>query len=70
MTFGHMEEYRKTLLKSVAVSQTDEDFACIAGPSSKKSRTQIRDPKKERKEREKKPQKELTPSQKQTPNKR
>ncbi|XP_010143988.1 PREDICTED: RAD51-associated protein 1 [Buceros rhinoceros silvestris] len=47
----------------------DEDFACIAGPSRKKSRTQIKDPK-ERKEREKKPQKELTPSQKQTPNKR
>lgn len=70
MTSGHMEEYRKTLLKPVAISQTDEDFAFIAGPSRKKSRTQIKDPKKERKEREKKPQKEPTPSQKETSNKR
>lgn len=69
MTSDHMEEYRKTLLKPVAISQTDEDFAFIAGPSRKKSRTQIKDPK-ERKEREKKPQKEPTPSQKETSNKR
>ncbi|XP_061863510.1 RAD51-associated protein 1 [Colius striatus] len=48
----------------------DEDFACIAAPSSKKSRTQLRDTKKEKKEKQKKPQKELTPSQKQTPSKR
>ncbi|KAM6417312.1 LOW QUALITY PROTEIN: RAD51-associated protein 1 [Pluvialis apricaria] len=48
----------------------DEDFACIAAPSSKKSRTQLKDPKKEKKEKQKKPHKELTPSQKQTPSKR
>ncbi|XP_075579717.1 RAD51-associated protein 1 isoform X2 [Pelecanus crispus] len=48
----------------------DEDFACIAAPSSKKSRTQLKEPKKEKKEKQKKPHKELTPSQKQTPSKR
>ncbi|XP_010573645.1 PREDICTED: RAD51-associated protein 1 isoform X3 [Haliaeetus leucocephalus] len=48
----------------------DEDFACIAVHSSKKSRTQLKDPKKEKKEKQKKPHKELTPSQKQTPSKR
>ncbi|KAM6089758.1 RAD51-associated protein 1 isoform 2-T2 [Theristicus caerulescens] len=48
----------------------DEDFACVAAPSSKKSRTQLKEPKKEKKEKQKKPHKELTPSQKQTPNKR
>ncbi|KAM6213868.1 RAD51-associated protein 1 isoform 1-T1 [Sarcoramphus papa] len=47
----------------------DEDFACIAAPSSKKSRTQLKEPKKEKKEKQKKPHKELTPSQKQTPSK-
>lgn len=57
-------------LKLVAVSQTDEDFACIAVHSSKKSRTQLKDPKKEKKEKQKKPHNELTPSQKQTPSKR
>uniref|UniRef100_A0A663EG11 Uncharacterized protein n=1 Tax=Aquila chrysaetos chrysaetos TaxID=223781 RepID=A0A663EG11_AQUCH len=57
-------------LKLVAVSQTDEDFACIAVHSSKKSRTQLKDPKKEKKEKQKKPHKELTLSQKQTPSKR
>nr|XP_010308977.1 PREDICTED: RAD51-associated protein 1 [Balearica regulorum gibbericeps] len=45
----------------------DEDFAHIAAPSSKKSRTQLKDPKKEKKEKQKKPHKDLTPSQKQTP---
>ncbi|XP_056196089.1 RAD51-associated protein 1 isoform X2 [Falco biarmicus] len=48
----------------------DEDFACIAAPSSKKSRTQLKEPKKEKKEKQKKPHKELVPSQKQTPGKR
>ncbi|XP_009947861.1 PREDICTED: RAD51-associated protein 1 [Leptosomus discolor] len=48
----------------------DDDFACIAAPSSKKSRTQLKDAKKEKKEKQKKPHKELTPSQKQTPSKR
>ncbi|XP_009987262.1 PREDICTED: RAD51-associated protein 1 [Tauraco erythrolophus] len=48
----------------------DEDFACIAAPSSKKSRTQLKDPKKEKKEKQKKPHKELTPPQKQTSAKR
>ncbi|XP_010014213.1 PREDICTED: RAD51-associated protein 1 [Nestor notabilis] len=48
----------------------DEDFACVAAPSSKKSRTQLKEPKKEKKEKQKKPQKELTPPPKQTPNKR
>ncbi|XP_075297809.1 RAD51-associated protein 1 [Opisthocomus hoazin] len=48
----------------------DEDFACIAAPSSKKSRTQLKDPKKEKKEKQKNPHKELTSSQKQTPSKR
>ncbi|XP_030334810.1 RAD51-associated protein 1 isoform X6 [Strigops habroptila] len=48
----------------------DEDFACIAAPSSKKSRTQLKEPKKEKKEKQKKPQKELTPPPKQTPSKR
>ncbi|XP_049678326.1 RAD51-associated protein 1 isoform X2 [Accipiter gentilis] len=48
----------------------DEDFACIAVHSSKKSRTQLKDPKKEKKEKQKKPHNELTPSQKQTPSKR
>ncbi|KAM6321227.1 RAD51-associated protein 1, partial [Aegotheles albertisi] len=48
----------------------DEDFACIAAPSSKKSRTQLKDPKKEKKEKQKKPHKELTPSQQQAPSKR
>ncbi|KAM6146745.1 RAD51-associated protein 1 isoform 2-T2 [Phoenicopterus ruber ruber] len=48
----------------------DEDFACIAAPSSKKSRTQLKEPKKEKKEKQKKPHKESTPSQKQTPSKR
>ncbi|XP_074016277.1 RAD51-associated protein 1 isoform X2 [Numenius arquata] len=48
----------------------DEDFACIAAPSSKKSRTQLKDPKKEKKEKQKKAHTELTPSQKQTPSKR
>ncbi|XP_076201492.1 RAD51-associated protein 1 isoform X3 [Aptenodytes patagonicus] len=48
----------------------DEDFSCIAAPSSKKSRTQLKEPKKEKKEKQKKPHKELTPSQKQTPSKR
>ncbi|KAM6137439.1 RAD51-associated protein 1 [Pterocles gutturalis] len=48
----------------------DEDFACIGAPSSKKSRTQLKEPKKEKKEKQKKPQEELTPSQKQTPSKR
>ncbi|XP_068017028.1 RAD51-associated protein 1 [Melanerpes formicivorus] len=47
----------------------DEDFACIGAPSSKKSRTQLKDPK-ERKEKQKKPNKESTQSQKQTPSKR
>ncbi|KAM9578313.1 RAD51-associated protein 1 isoform 1-T1 [Guaruba guarouba] len=47
----------------------DEDFACIAAPSSKKSRTQLKEPK-EKKEKQKKPQKELTPPPKQTPSKR
>ncbi|XP_010149705.1 PREDICTED: RAD51-associated protein 1, partial [Eurypyga helias] len=47
-----------------------EDFACIAAPSSKKSRTQLREPKTEKKEKQKKPPKELSPSQKQTPSKR
>lgn len=61
--------YGRTL-KLVAVSQTDEDFACIAAPSSKKSRTQLKDSKKEKKEKQKKPHKELTPPQKQTPSKR
>ncbi|XP_075364838.1 RAD51-associated protein 1 isoform X2 [Mycteria americana] len=46
----------------------DEDFACIA--SSKKSRTQLKEPKKEKKEKQKRPHKELTLSQKQTPSKR
>ncbi|XP_068258113.1 RAD51-associated protein 1 isoform X2 [Nyctibius grandis] len=44
----------------------DEDFA----PSSKKSRTQPKEPKKEIKEKQKKPHQELTPSQKQTRSKR
>ncbi|KAM6286962.1 RAD51-associated protein 1 isoform 1-T1 [Spheniscus humboldti] len=48
----------------------DEDFSCIVAPSSKKSRTQLKEPKKEKKEKQKKPHKELTPSQKQTPSKR
>ncbi|XP_071589524.1 RAD51-associated protein 1 isoform X2 [Heliangelus exortis] len=48
----------------------DEDFAWIAAPSSKKSRTQLKDPKKDKKDKQKKPHKELTPSQKQTPSKR
>ncbi|XP_074445425.1 RAD51-associated protein 1 isoform X7 [Larus michahellis] len=48
----------------------DEDFACIAAPSSKKSRTQLKDPKKDKKEKQKKPHIELTLSQKQTPCKR
>ncbi|XP_053917469.1 RAD51-associated protein 1 isoform X2 [Cuculus canorus] len=48
----------------------DEDFACIAAPSSKKSRTQLKEPKKEKKEKQKKPQKEVTLSQKQTASKR
>ncbi|XP_051464074.1 RAD51-associated protein 1 isoform X2 [Apus apus] len=47
----------------------DEDFAYIAAPSSKKSRTQLKDPKKEKKEKQKKPL-ELSSSQKQTPTKR
>ncbi|XP_065527984.1 RAD51-associated protein 1 [Lathamus discolor] len=47
----------------------DEDFTCIAAPSSKKSRTQLKEPK-EKKEKQKKPQKELTPPPKQTPSKR
>ncbi|XP_033919052.1 RAD51-associated protein 1 isoform X2 [Melopsittacus undulatus] len=47
----------------------DEDFACIGAPSSKKSRTQLKEPK-EKKEKQKKPQKELTPPPKQTPSKR
>uniref|UniRef100_A0A8B9EWT1 RAD51 associated protein 1 n=1 Tax=Amazona collaria TaxID=241587 RepID=A0A8B9EWT1_9PSIT len=47
----------------------DEDFACVAAPSSKKSRTQLKEPK-EKKEKQKKPQKELTPPPKQTPSKR
>ncbi|KAM6383266.1 RAD51-associated protein 1 [Alca torda] len=48
----------------------DEDFACIAAPSSKKSRTQLKDPKKDKKEKQKKPHIELTSSQKQIPCKR
>ncbi|XP_008939725.1 PREDICTED: RAD51-associated protein 1 [Merops nubicus] len=48
----------------------DEDFACIAAPSNKKSRTQLKDPKKEKKDKQKKQHNELTPSQKQTPTKR
>ncbi|XP_074757325.1 RAD51-associated protein 1 isoform X2 [Athene noctua] len=48
----------------------DEDFACITAPSSKKSRTQLKDPKKEKKEKQKKPQKELPLSEKQAPSKR
>ncbi|XP_059672791.1 RAD51-associated protein 1 isoform X2 [Gavia stellata] len=48
----------------------DEDFACIAPPSSKKSRTQLKEPKKEKKEKQKEPHEELTLSQKQTPGKR
>ncbi|XP_010280216.1 PREDICTED: RAD51-associated protein 1 [Phaethon lepturus] len=48
----------------------DEDFACLAAPSSKKSRTQLKELKKERKEKQKQTHKELTPSQKQTPSKR
>ncbi|XP_065507752.1 RAD51-associated protein 1 [Caloenas nicobarica] len=48
----------------------DEDFACIAAPSSKKSRTQLKEPKKEKKEKQKKPHKELIVLQKQTPSKR
>ncbi|XP_063998413.1 RAD51-associated protein 1 isoform X1 [Pogoniulus pusillus] len=48
----------------------DEDFACIAAPSSKKSKSQLKDPKKEKKEKPKKPHKESTWSQKETPIKR
>ncbi|KAM6439107.1 RAD51-associated protein 1 isoform 2-T2 [Rhynochetos jubatus] len=48
----------------------DEDFACIAAPSSKKSRTQLKAAKTEKREKQKKPPKELTPSLKQTPSKR
>ncbi|XP_040431598.1 RAD51-associated protein 1 isoform X1 [Cygnus olor] len=48
----------------------DEDFACIAAPLSKKSRTQLKEPKKEKKEKQKITHKELTPSQKQAPGKR
>ncbi|KAM9388705.1 RAD51-associated protein 1 [Phaethornis superciliosus] len=48
----------------------DEDFACITAPSSKKSRTQLKDPKKDKKDKQKKPHRELTLSQKQTPSKR
>ncbi|XP_047935936.1 RAD51-associated protein 1 isoform X4 [Anser cygnoides] len=48
----------------------DEDFACIAAPLSKKSRTQLKEPKKEKKEKQKITHKELTPSQKQAPSKR
>ncbi|XP_009634788.2 RAD51-associated protein 1 [Egretta garzetta] len=48
----------------------DEDFASLAAPSSKKSRTQLKEPKKEEKEKQKKPHKEFTPSQKQAPSKR
>ncbi|PKU28714.1 rad51-associated protein 1 [Limosa lapponica baueri] len=61
---------QRNSLKLLAVSQTDEDFACIAAPSSKKSRTQLKDPKKEKKEKQKNPHTELTLSQKQTPSKR
>ncbi|XP_072182484.1 RAD51-associated protein 1 [Excalfactoria chinensis] len=43
----------------------DEDFACIAAPLTKKSRTQPQEPKKEKKKQ--KTQKELTPLQKQLP---
>ncbi|XP_074728131.1 RAD51-associated protein 1 [Strix uralensis] len=48
----------------------DEDFACITAPSSKKSRTRLKDPKKEKKEKQKKPQKELPLSEQQAPSKR
>ncbi|XP_064318500.1 RAD51-associated protein 1 [Phalacrocorax carbo] len=52
------------------VEDDDEDFACVAAPSSKKSRTQLKEPKKEKREKQNQPPKELTPSQKQTPSKR
>ncbi|KAM9293709.1 RAD51-associated protein 1 [Morus bassanus] len=52
------------------VEDDDEDFACIAAPSSKKSRTQLKEPKKEKKEKQKQPPKDLASSQKQTPSKR
>uniref|UniRef100_A0A8C3B7Z2 RAD51 associated protein 1 n=1 Tax=Cairina moschata TaxID=8855 RepID=A0A8C3B7Z2_CAIMO len=48
----------------------DEDFACIAAPLSKKSRTQLKEPKKEKKEKQKITHKELTPFQTQAPSKR
>ncbi|XP_010005478.1 PREDICTED: RAD51-associated protein 1 [Chaetura pelagica] len=51
------------------LEEDDEDFAYIAAPSSKKSRTELKDPKKEKKEKQKKPL-ELSSSQKQTPTKR
>lgn len=44
----------------------DEDFACIAAPLTKKSRTQPKEPKKENKKKQK-IQKEFTSSQKQSP---
>ncbi|OXB65552.1 hypothetical protein ASZ78_016616 [Callipepla squamata] len=44
----------------------DEDFACIAAPLTKKSRTQLKEPKQEKKKQQK-TQEELTSSQKQTP---
>uniref|UniRef100_A0A8C0I802 Uncharacterized protein n=1 Tax=Bubo bubo TaxID=30461 RepID=A0A8C0I802_BUBBB len=44
--------------------------ACMTAPSSKKSRTRLKDPKKEKKEKQKKPQKELPLSEKQAPSKR
>ncbi|XP_062426925.1 RAD51-associated protein 1 isoform X2 [Rhea pennata] len=48
----------------------DEDFACVAAPLSKKSRTHLKELKNEKKEKQKKPQKESTPSQKEMPSKR
>ncbi|XP_064373831.1 RAD51-associated protein 1 isoform X2 [Dromaius novaehollandiae] len=48
----------------------DEDFACVAAPLRKKSRTQLKELKKEKKEKQKTPHIELTPSQKEILSKR
>ncbi|XP_068810317.1 RAD51-associated protein 1 [Struthio camelus] len=52
------------------LNNDDEDFACIAAPLRKKSRTQFKEPKKEKKEKQKKPHTQLTASQKEIPSKR
>ncbi|OXB80264.1 UNVERIFIED_CONTAM: hypothetical protein H355_009984 [Colinus virginianus] len=67
--FGDFEDDEEhtegKLIKACYCLLKDEDFACIAAPLTKKSRTQLKEPKQEKKQQ--KTQEELTSSQKQTP---